>query len=99
MGAEANGGSKGSVAFVWLGAVAIEYVCAAELIDEVELSELMGVAEMVEPAVDEAILEQADTTNDQLQGLPYRIERLTSNRRQNSRRACWRWLYQVVSFN
>ena len=87
MGAEANGGSRGSVAFVWLG------------IDEVELSELMGVAEMEEPAVDEAILEHADTTNYQLHGLQYRIERLTSNRRQNSRRACWRWLYQVVSFN
>lgn len=73
MGAEADGRGRVSVAFVWLGAVAIAYVCAAELIYEVELSELTGLAELfeligivdgdsklLEPAVDEAMLEQAD---------------------------------------
>ena len=68
-----------------------------------ELFELVGTEDgdrkLLEPAVDEVMLGQADTTNHQLHRLSYRVERLTSNRRQNSRRACWRWLYQIVSFN
>ena len=112
VGAEADGGGRVSVVFVWPDAVAVKYVCAAELIYEVVLSELGGFAELfelvdtedgdrklLEPAVDEAMLGQADTNSYQLYRLSYRVERLTSNRRQNSRRACWRWLYQIVSFN
>ena len=112
VGAKADGGGGASVVFVWLEVVAVKYVCAAELIYEVALSELMGVKELfelvgiedgdsklLEPAVDEAMLGQADTTSYQSHRLSYRIERLTSNRRQYSRRACWRWLYQIVSFN
>ena len=103
VGAKADGGGGVSVVFVWLDAVAVKYVELSGLMGLAELFELVGIEdgdrELLEPAVDEAMLWQADTTSYQLHGLPYRVERLTSNRRQNSRRACWRWLYQIVSFN
>ena len=42
VGADAVGGGGVSVVFVWLDAVTVRYVCAAELMSGVGVSELIG---------------------------------------------------------